>query len=139
MKFHEFRAREQSGVAVGTEEWATRAIGAAIEVHRHLPLDLPESNYRDALCHEFDILHVPYRREVPIPIIYKGKHVGEGRADIIVADCLVLELKSVEALHPLHRAQALGYLRALRLQLALLMNFNVMVMRDGIQRVINSH
>jgi len=134
----DFRERGNSGVDDETEELARLVIGAAIEVHRHLGPGLPENTYRNALSHEMDLRGIPHAPEAKVPIHYKGKQVGDGSVDILVAGRLVLELKVVEALNDIHRSQVISYLRALRLQLGLLLNFNVDVMRDGIRRVVVS-
>jgi GxxExxY protein len=137
--FFEFKARAESRVDERTEDVATRVIGAAIEVHRHLGPGLPEVSYRKALSHELTLRSIAHRCEVPVPIHYKGVHVGDGRIDILVEEVLICELKSVEHLTDLHRSQALTYLLLMRLQLALLLNFNVVTMKEGIRRVINTH
>ena len=118
---------------------AHEVIGAAIEVHRHMGPGLPETSYRQALSHELDLRQIRHASEVPFPILYKGKVVGEGRIDILVEDVLVVELKAVETLNPVHRAQVVTYLRATRLKLGLLINFNVVLLKDGIKRVINTY
>jgi GxxExxY protein len=138
MSYFEFRERMGSGVAGHTEELATRVIGVAIEVHRHLGRGLPETVYRNALTHEFDLQGIPYGKEVSVPVEYKSKIVGEGRVDLLVGGVLIVELKVVEVLTDTHRAQAIAYLCATKLQLALLINFNVTAIREGIKRVINS-
>ena len=139
MDIFEFRGRAESRVDERTEELATRVIGAAIEVHRHLGPGLPEILYRKALSHELDLRKIRHQCEVPVPIMYKGIHVGDGRIDMLVEDVLICELKSVEHLTDLHRSQALTYLLLRKLQLALLLNFNVVTMKEGIRRVINAH
>jgi GxxExxY protein len=133
-----FRNRETSGVDARVEDLAAAVIAAAIEVHMHIGPGQPESTYKAALCHELSLRGIPHRCEVPFSIPYKGKVVGEGRVDILVDEALVLELKSVDVLAPVHRAQARGYLQALGLQLALLINFNVAILKDGIKRVIHT-
>jgi GxxExxY protein len=100
---------------------------------------MPESSYRKSLCHEFDLRGIPHECEVPIDIHYKGKLVGQGRIDILVGGSIILELKVVEALNDVHRAQALSYLKITKLKLVLLINFNVATLKDGIRRIINSH
>jgi GxxExxY protein len=139
MDFYEFRERAGSGVDQETESRASEAIGAAIEVHKHLKPGLPESAYKLALCHELRLRGIPFECEVRFPIIYKGVQVGEGFVDVLVDKRLVLELKAVEFPNEKHGAQALGYLQALDLQLALLINFNVLVLKSGIKRVINTY
>ena len=138
MDVFEFRERASSGVDAKTEALAEAVIGAAIEVHRHMGPGLTETSYRQALSHELELRSIPHVCEVPFPIVYKGKTVGEGRLDILVAETLIVELKAVEALSPIHRAHVVTYLRATRLQLALLFNFNVLLLKDGIKRVINT-
>jgi GxxExxY protein len=120
------------------DELASLVIGAAIEVHRHLGPGYLESLYEEALGVELSERKIGFRRQYPVPVIYKGKPVGEGKIDMFVADQLVVELKAVEILKPVHKAQVISYLKATKLQLGLLINFNVSVLRDGIQRIIYS-
>jgi GxxExxY protein len=120
------------------DELASLVIGAAIEVHRHLGPGYLESLYEEALGVELSERKISFRRQYPVPVIYKGKPVGEGKIDMFVADQLVVELKAVEILKPVHKAQVISYLKATKLQLGLLINFNVSVLRDGIQRIIYS-
>jgi len=121
------------------DELANSVIGAAIEVHRHLGPGYLESVYEEALGVELAERHIPYRRQHPISVTYKGKSVGEGKLDLLVADKLVVELKAVEALLPVHKAQVISYLKATKFHLGVLINFNVSVLRDGIQRIIYSN
>jgi GxxExxY protein len=112
-------------------------IGAAIEVHRQLGPGLLESSYRECLCRELVLRRIPFEREKPLPLEYKGIHLGCGyRLDLLVAGCVVVEVKSVEALAPIHDAQLLTYLRIGGWRLGLLINFNVAVLRSGIHRRI---
>jgi len=136
--FYEFRGRRDSHVDPVVEDLAEAVIGAAIEVHRELGPGLSELNYRKALCREFDLRGIPHRYEVPVPIMYKGLSVGDGRIDLLVGEKLIIGLKAVETISPVHRAQALTYLRVTKLQLALVINFNVSVLKDGIKRVIKT-
>jgi GxxExxY protein len=138
MDAFEFRERPESKVDPATEDLAHAAIGAAIEVHRELGPGLPETSYKNALSHELTLRGIPHVVEAKVPIYYKGLLVGEGSVDILVDNRLVLELKVVEALTTVHRAQVIAYLQALRLQLGLLINFNVAVLKDGIKRVIRT-
>jgi GxxExxY protein len=121
-----------------TEDLAHAVIGAAIEVHRILGPGLPERTYRLALSHELDLRGIPNQQEASIPIEYKGKPVGEGFIDILVDGRLVVELKAVERLLDVHRAQVIAYLQVTKHQLGLLINFNVSILRDGIKRVIQT-
>jgi GxxExxY protein len=121
------------------DDIAHRVIGVAIEVHRTLGPGFLESVYQTALAVEFDIRDIAYIPQAPVSVIYKGTHVGEGRLDFLVKDCLVVELKAVEAFAPIHRAQVISYLRATHCTLGLLLNFNVTSMKYGVKRVILSH
>jgi GxxExxY protein len=113
-------------------------IGAAIEVHRHLGPGLLESSYQACLCHELAALNVPFRSQVPLPVVYKGLALDAAyKIDVIVDELVVVELKAVEILAPIHQAQLLTYLRLSSLWLGLLINFNVKVVKDGIKRIVN--
>jgi GxxExxY protein len=117
------------------EEAANKLIGAAIEVHRHLGPGYLEGVYEQALAVELTLREIPFAKQVVFGLDYKGHVVGEGRWDFIVDDCLIVELKAVEALAPIHTAQCISYLKAGQRRLALLINFNVTVLKDGIKRV----
>jgi GxxExxY protein len=117
---------------------AKGVIGAAIEVHRALGPGFLESVYESALCLELDLRGIPYARQHPITVAYKGRNVGEGRVDLLVADCLTVELKAVDLVAPIHIAQVMSYLKATGSQLGLLINFNVPLLKDGIKRVVLS-
>ena len=120
-----------------TEHLASRVIGAAIEVHKQLGPGLLESAYETCLAIELAHLGLPFERQKPLPIVYRGKAIDAAyRLDFVVADRLVLELKSVERLEPIHTAQVLTYLRLTGSKLALLINFNVPLLRDGLKRII---
>jgi GxxExxY protein len=118
---------------------AHAVIGAAIEVHRLLGPGYAESVYEEALCVEFHLRSIPYERQKFVHIGYKGTRVGETRLDILVGGLLVVELKSVDALAPVHTAQIISYLRATSNKLGLLINFNVPVLKEGIKRIVNPH
>ncbi len=110
-------------------------IGAAIRVHRELGPGLLESAYEACLAHEFACQGLPFKRQVALPVRYRGIEVDAGyRLDMVVADAVVLELKAVESLLPIHEAQLLTYLRLSGYSVGLLMNFNVPRLRDGIVR-----
>jgi GxxExxY protein len=110
-------------------------IGCAIEVHRVLGPGLPESNYEEALCLELSDAGLSYVRQIGVPVMYKGRIIGEYRPDVVVANNVVVEIKSVERLIGVHQAQVLTYMRILRLRVGLLLNFNNEVMRNGIKRL----
>ena len=112
-------------------------IGAAIEVHRALGPGLLESAYEECLCHELTCRNIAFQRQFPLPVRYKGALLDCGyRLDLVVSDRVVLELKSVEKLAPIHEAQLLSYLRLGCYKVGLLINFNVALLKDGIVRRI---
>jgi GxxExxY protein len=113
-------------------------IGAAIEVHRNLGPGLDEGCYERAMCVEFKLRAISFVRQVVIEVGYKGEIIGEKRIDLIVAGKLVVELKAIEQLNSVHQAQLNTYLKITRLTLGLLINFNVLLLKDGIRRVIRS-
>jgi GxxExxY protein len=114
-------------------------IGAAIEVHRILGPGLLESAYEESLAWELGLRKFSLRRQVTIPVFYKDLRIEEGyRADMIVNEGVILELKCVDALEPIHTAQVLTYLKMTKLKLGMLLNFRVDVMRHGIKRVVNN-
>jgi GxxExxY protein len=111
-------------------------IGAAIEVHRELGPGYLESVYEAALAVEMQLRRISFTRQHVIPLAYKGHAIGEGRLDFFVQQQLIVELKAVDALVPVHTAQVISYLRAMRTRLGLLINFNVPVLKSGIRRII---
>jgi GxxExxY protein len=121
-----------------TDLLARGVIGAAIEVHRHLGPGFLEGVYREALGVELGLRGIPFQRERRVLVDYKGFVVGEGFIDLLVGDRVVVELKAVKALAPIHDAQAISYLKAAELELALLINFHERLLRDGIRRVIRT-
>jgi GxxExxY protein len=117
------------------DELTQQIIGLAMRVHTRLGPGLLETAYERCLCHEFDQHAVPYARQVELPMDYDGVRLDCGyRADIIVASAVILELKSVERILPLHEAQLLTYLRLSRCRIGLLLNFNVVSLKNGIRR-----
>jgi GxxExxY protein len=113
-------------------------IGACIEVHRHLGPGLLESTYEHCLCHELALRGIPFRRQVPVPLSYKGLSLDCAyRLDLLVEPQLLVELKAVERLLPIHEAQVLTYLKLTGLKTALLVNFNMPVLRFGLRRLTN--
>ena len=120
----------------GTEQ----VIGALIEVHRALGPGLLESAYEICLCTELGLRQLRFERQQTIPICYKGVLVDCGyRVDVVVEDRILLELKSVDRLLPIHEAQVVTYLRLANLPVALLVNFNVSVLRTGLRRLTREH
>ena len=126
--------RETDPVADGSDT----VIGACIEVHRQLGPGLLESTYESCLCHELALRGIPFRRQVPVPLSYKGLSLDCAyRVDLVVDAQILVELKVVERLLPVHESQALTYLRLTGLRTALLVNFNVPVLRLGLRRLTN--
>ena len=117
-------------------EVTEQVIGAAIEVHRHLGPGLLESAYEEALALELDLRGLPYARQVPVPLAYKGREIGEYRLDLLVADSVVVEVKSVERQDPVFTAQLLTYLRLAGKRVGLLINFNTHLLKQGVKRLI---
>ena len=112
-------------------------IGAAIEVHRTLGPGLLERAYETCLCRELQLQQLPFERQKPLPVIYKGVTLSIGyQLDLVVAQAVVVEIKAVEQLRPIHDAQLLTYLRIGSYQVGLLLNFNVPVLREGIRRKV---
>ena len=120
------------------EKLAYTVIGAAIEVHKQLGPGWLESAYEEALCVELSLRDVPFVRQCEVNLMYKGRKVGEGRINLLVAEKLIVEVKAVTALAAIHTAQVITYLRLTGCHLALLINFNVPQLRDGIERVVLS-
>ncbi|HXP59820.1 MAG TPA: GxxExxY protein [Dongiaceae bacterium] len=118
-------------------ELTREIIGAAIEVHRELGPGKPEGAYETALACELLLRDIPHRKQKPVPVVYKGIKLECGyRIDVLVDNAVVLELKAVEAIAPVHRAQTLTYLRIGGWKVALLLNFNVALLKEGIERFV---
>jgi GxxExxY protein len=112
-----------------------RVIGAAIEVLRELGPGLLESAYEGCLSHELLHLGVPFRTQVEVPVVCKGKQIDCGyRADLLIDEAVIVELKSVERIQPIHEAQLMTYLRLCGKRVGLLINFNVPRLKDGVVR-----
>ena len=120
------------------DEDVTRVvIGAAIEVHRVLGPGLLESIYEKCLCHELRQRGVEFKRQVLLPIVYKGYSLdSEPKMDIVLPGRLVVELESVDQLHPIHEAQLLTFMKLSHIRLGLLLNYNVLLLKDGLKRMI---
>ena len=117
---------------------AHTTIGAASEVHRILGPGFLEQHYEEALCAELKLRGMCFERQKPIGVNYKGQTIGESRLDLLVAGELIVELKTVDVLAPIHTAQLISYLKMTGKQLGLLINFNVPVLKDGIKRIVNA-
>jgi GxxExxY protein len=117
------------------DELTEKIIGAAIEVHRELGPGLLESIYEEALCYEFDLQNIKYKRQVPADIIYKGKVIKGQKIDLLVEDGVVVEIKSLSKMPEVALAQTLSYLKATNLKRGLIVNFGEKRLVDGIKRV----
>jgi GxxExxY protein len=132
---------EQEGRKVGRfEDGTEEVIGAFIEVHRTLGPGLLESAYEACLCAELSLRGLRFARQRSLPVDYKGLHLDCGyRLDIVVDDRILIELKTVERLLPIHEAQVVTYLRLARLPVGLLVNFNVIVLKTALRRLTPEH
>ena len=120
---------------MGVNQITEAIIGAAIEVHRALGPGLLESAYEECLCRELSLRHIPFERQRLLPVEYKGLSLDCGyRLDLLIADAVVVEIKAVENLLPIHGAQLLTYLRLGGWKVGLIINFNVPVLKRGIRR-----
>ena len=114
-----------------------KIIGAAIEVHKILGPGLLESSYEECLAREFSLQGISFRRQIPLPLEYKGLKLDCGyRLDFLVEDRVIIELKAVENVLLIHEAQLLTYLKLMNMRLGLLINFNVEILRKGIKRIV---
>ena len=119
-------------------EISGQVVDAALKVHSHLGPGLLESAYEACLAYELQRRRLRVVRQLLLPIEYEGIKVDAGyRIDLLVEERVVVELKAVDAIHPIHRAQLLSYLRLSKKRVGLLLNFNVLHLRDGIERLIN--
>lgn len=115
-------------------------IGAAIRIHRRLGPGLLESAYEACLAHELENLGLRVQRQKPVPLVYEGAKLECGfRADLVVEGQVVVEIKCKEAVHPVDYAQLLSHLRLLDLEVGLLINFHVVMLKDGIKRIVNNY
>lgn len=120
-----------------TNHVSEKVIGAAIEVHRQLGPGLLESSYQGCLCRELELRGVPHASEVVLPLEYKGVHIGKGYViDLLVEDVVIVEIKSVEKLLPIHNSQLMTYLHLKRASAGLLINFNVQTLLHGLKRLL---
>ena len=119
------------------KELTNKIIGAAIEVHKALGPGLLESAYEKCLMKEFELSNISFKSQIELPLEYKGIRVDAGyRIDLIVKEKVIIELKAVESLIPVHEAQLLTYLKLTGIRVGMLMNFNVPVLKDGIKRMV---
>ncbi len=119
-------------------ELSNLIIGAAIKVHREIGPGLFESVYEECLCKELSKLTLKIERQKKIDLFYNGENMGLAfKADVLVEDCVLIELKSVEKLHGIHFTQTYSYIKLLNIKLGLLINFNESLLKNGIKRVVN--
>lgn len=119
------------------EDLTQEIIGAAIEVHKQLGPGLLESAYEECLCHEFNLRGISFKRQVALPVEYKGLKLDCGyKLDVVVEDGVILELKSIEAILPIHEAQLLTYLKITGKRVGFIINFNVGILTRGIKRKV---
>jgi GxxExxY protein len=120
------------------EKLTGEIIGAAIEAHQQLGPGLLESSYEVCLCRELELRGIPFEFQKPLPLEYKGIRLDCGyRLDLLVAELVIVEIKSVEALAPIHEAQLLTYLKLTGVKIGLLINFNVVVLKAGLKRLVH--
>jgi GxxExxY protein len=124
-------------ISAHAEKVATEIVDAAIKVHRALGPGLLESAYEACLCYELSKRAIPYRQQVALPVKYEEVFVETGfRIDILVDECVIIELKSAETIVPIHEAQLLTYLKLANIRLGFILNFNVPLMKQGIKRMV---
>jgi len=120
------------------QELTGQILGAAIEVHKQLGPGLLESTYQACLCHELELRGISFECQKPLPLEYKGIRMECGyRIDLLVAGSVIVEIKSVEGLAPIHEAQLLTYLKLTGIKVGFLINFNVVVLKQGIRRLVH--
>ena len=119
------------------DELSKKVIGCAIEVHRNLGPGLLESTYEQCLAHELKCAGIPFMLQHPLPVNYNGVKLDCGyRVDLFVNNKIIIELKSIDRILPIHEAQLLTYMKLAGVKIGLLMNFNVQFMKDGIKRMV---
>ena len=119
------------------DELSNRVIGCAIEVHRNLGPGLLESTYEQCFAHELRVEGMPFKLQHPLPVEYKGLKLDCGyRVDLLIDNSLIVELKSVDSVLPIHQAQLLTYMKLSSIKIGLLMNFNVKYLKTGIIRMV---
>ena len=129
---------DQIVIPPDVEKLATMSVDAAFAVHTELGPGLLESAYKACFVYELSLRGVRYQQELPVPLSYKGIRIEVGfRMDVVVEEKLLIELKAVEQMLPVHKAQVITYLKLVRLPLGLLINFNEVLIKNGIHRVLN--
>lgn len=124
-------------MALKHEELSSKALQCAIEVHRNLGPGLLESTYEQCLAYELTLAKIPFKKEVGLPVEYKGIKLDCGyRIDFLLDGRMIVELKSVDQLHKIHHAQLLTYMKLAQVAVGLLINFNVVVLKQGVKRFV---
>ena len=119
------------------DELSNRIIGCALEVHRNLGPGLLESTYEQCLAYELNLVGIPFKQQVSLPVKYKGVQIDCGyRVDLLVDEKVIVELKSVERVMPIHQAQILTYMKLAEIKIGLLLNFKVSYLKEGIKRFV---
>lgn len=129
--------RQYAPIPPELDKAAREIIGAAIEVHRHLGPGMRETIYERAMMHELQMRGLTFQQQVPIVLKYKDIEIHGQRADLVVDPGVLVELKAIEQLMKIHERQIVSYLKSTGYRLGLLINFNVMILKEGIRRVVN--
>lgn len=123
-----------------TDQITEKIIGSAIAVHKALGPGLLESAYEECLCFELAEAGLEFKRQVALPVVYKGVKLDCGyRMDVVVKGSVIIEIKAVERIGPVHEAQLLSYLKLTGMKVGLLLNFHVPVLKSGIKRIVNNY
>lgn len=123
-----------------TDQITEKIIGSAIAVHKALGPGLLESAYEECLCFELAEAGLEFKRQVALPVVYKGVKLDCGyRMDVVVEESVIIEIKAVERIVPVHEAQLLSYLKLAGIKVGLLLNFHVPVLKSGIKRIVNNY
>jgi GxxExxY protein len=129
-------SRVHSNLPEQVEDVMNKVIGACIEVHRHLGPGFLESAYQRALCHELKVRQIKFESAKRITLAYKGQQLSEQVIDLVVEQCVIVEIKAVSQLEEIHGSQLVAYLRATGLRAGLLVNFNMQVLKAGLRRIV---
>jgi len=127
----------ENEVPDATDRIAKQVVDAAFHVHKALGPGLLESAYEECLCHELAMRNIEHQRQVAMPLLYKGRTLDVGyRIDVLLASCVVVEVKAIETLLSIHQAQLMTYLKLSNCRLGFLVNFNVRLFKDGVRRIV---
>jgi GxxExxY protein len=128
--------RASSSLPPDVEQTVTAVIGAAIAVHRQLGPGFLERIYKEAFCLELSARSMTFEREKAVPVLYRGVPIHGQRLDLVVEQCVLVELKAVVRLEAIHQAKVISYLKTAELRVGLLMNFHAPVLKDGLKRIV---